>query len=210
MSGATTELGLATAQDADDNADYLTIGLKQALTTVDALFNNVSGHNHSSAHQGGPVVAGGIADGSITSAKIADGTIQTTDIAANAVQQQLGAYLATPTFSTTTTSTWLATPISVNVTTAGGLLRIEGFLTLTHSAANGLALVALYRGTSAAGIFGSASSISGTPISIGFNLYEQPSAGSYTYSIYVYNAIAGTLATYNSVNSALYVTEQKR
>ena len=88
MSGATTELSLSTAVDSDDNADYLTIALANSLRTVDALFNNDTGHTHSGAHQGGPIGAipvGSIPDGSITSAKIQDGTIATADLANNAV-----------------------------------------------------------------------------------------------------------------------------
>lgn len=87
MSGATTELNLRTAVDSDDNADYLTLDLANSLRTVDALFNNVTGHNHGGAHQGGPLTIGGgnIADGSITSPKIADGSIQTVDLADHSV-----------------------------------------------------------------------------------------------------------------------------
>jgi hypothetical protein len=78
MSGATTELNLATAVDSDDNADYLTLSLANSLRTVDGLFNNITGHTHGGAHQGAPVVP---AAGSITSAMIADGTIATADLA---------------------------------------------------------------------------------------------------------------------------------
>jgi hypothetical protein len=84
MSGSTTELNLKTAVDSDDTADYLTISLADSLRSLDALYNNVTGHNHSGAHQGGPVAsvpATAIADGSITSAKIADGAIATVDLA---------------------------------------------------------------------------------------------------------------------------------
>lgn len=88
MSGSTAELNLKTAVDSDDTADYLTLSLASSLQTVDALFNNTTGHSHSGLHQGGPIgsiPAGAIADGSITSAKIADGTIQAVDIAAGVV-----------------------------------------------------------------------------------------------------------------------------
>jgi hypothetical protein len=78
MSGSTPELNLATAVDSDDNADYLTINLANSLRTVDALFNNVTGHNHNGAHQGGVVAPPA---GSITSGMIADGTIVAADIA---------------------------------------------------------------------------------------------------------------------------------
>lgn len=88
MSGTTVELGLGTAVDADDTADYLTLTLADSLRTVDALFNNVTGHNHSGSHQGGPIAGvppAAIPDGSITSAKIVDGTIQAIDLADGAV-----------------------------------------------------------------------------------------------------------------------------
>src|SRR5215471_14385806 len=84
MSGSTTELSLALAVDGDDNADYLVTSLANSLRTMDALFNNVSGHNHGAAHQGGTIAnipASALADGIITSAKIADGAIQTADLA---------------------------------------------------------------------------------------------------------------------------------
>jgi hypothetical protein len=72
MSGSTTELNLSTAVDADDNADYLTINLANSLRTVDGLFNNVTGHTHGGAHQGGPISP---AAGSIPGSAITDATI---------------------------------------------------------------------------------------------------------------------------------------
>src|SRR5262245_39845850 len=84
MSGTTPELALATAVDADDLADYLTLSEAQNFRVLDGLFNNVTGHSHNGAHQGGAITsipAGAIPDGSITSAKIADNSILTADIA---------------------------------------------------------------------------------------------------------------------------------
>jgi len=88
VSGSTTELALSTAVDGDDNADYLTLDLANSLRTLDALFSNVTGHNHGAAHQGGTIAnipASALADGIITSAKIADGAIQTQDLADSSV-----------------------------------------------------------------------------------------------------------------------------
>lgn len=88
MPTPTPELGLQKAIDSDDTADYLDTGLSQSLTTVDGLFNNVTGHTHGGVHQGGPINAipvSAIPDGSITSAKITDGTIQTVDLADGSV-----------------------------------------------------------------------------------------------------------------------------
>lgn len=85
MSGSTTELSLQTAVDSDDNADYLTIALANSLRTIDGLFNNVTGHNHGGAHQGGAISASAIPAGTITSTMIADGTIQAIDLANGSV-----------------------------------------------------------------------------------------------------------------------------
>jgi hypothetical protein len=68
MSTPTTELGLQRAVDADDTADYLVTNLANSLTTVDSLFNNVSGHTHSGAHQGGPIAT--LGPGSVTNANL--------------------------------------------------------------------------------------------------------------------------------------------
>jgi hypothetical protein len=90
MSGSTTELNLKTAVDSDDTADYLTLSLASSLQTIDALYNNTTGHTHSGAHQGGPIgsiPATAIPDGSITSAKIADATIVAADVALNGITQ---------------------------------------------------------------------------------------------------------------------------
>jgi hypothetical protein len=55
MSGSTPELSLATPEGTDDSRNYLIVGLGNALTTLDSLFNATTGHNHSGPHQGGPI-----------------------------------------------------------------------------------------------------------------------------------------------------------
>jgi hypothetical protein len=55
MSDSSTELGLQLAVDADDTADYLTIGARQSFQTLDGLFSQASGHTHSGPHQGGTI-----------------------------------------------------------------------------------------------------------------------------------------------------------
>jgi hypothetical protein len=57
MSDSTTELGLQLAVDADDSADYLTIGLRQSLQSIDGLYSQATGHTHSGPHQGGLLAA---------------------------------------------------------------------------------------------------------------------------------------------------------
>ena len=105
----TPELGLSQAVDADDTADYLVTNLANSLVSVDALFNNASGHTHGGVHQGGPISnipASAIPLGSITSAMIADGTIQSADLAAGCV-----------------TSAKIAPPIDI-----GGMFRTTGMV----------------------------------------------------------------------------------
>src|SRR5262252_6156027 len=123
MPTATTELNLQLALDSDDDADYLTISLANSLRNIDALFNNVNGHNHSGAHQGGPIGTGSVttamlADGSVTSVKIADGSIGTLDIADGAVTSAklaAGSLLPENLFANTWTSQGTAYTVAATV-----------------------------------------------------------------------------------------------
>jgi len=234
MSGSTSELNLKTAVDADDTADYLTLSLADSLRTVDALFNNTSGHNHGGAHQGGPlsvstgqiadgsittakildgtIQGGDIADGAITSAKIADGTITTADIALNSVQYRLGQYGANTTFSTTGVAGWIPTPISVTFTCTGRPLRVEGMTSLVNSTAGGSASVGLALDGSvqlivcrvAAGVAGAISPVT-------WVVYVQPPAGSHTIALHLENVGAGnTLSILGTMTSTMFITEELR
>jgi hypothetical protein len=212
MPTPTTELGLQKGVDTDDTADYLTVSLANSLGTLDALFNNVSGHTHGGPHQGGPLGAGAIPPGSITSAMIVDGTIVAADIAANAVNQQLGLYLASPTFSTTpAVGVWVATPVSVGpVTCDGSLLRVEGFVTAQQSGTNPLMHIGL---AVDGGMVATTGAIYSSVViqTVAFTVYVQPASGPHTIDIRFNSQAAGcTLAIYSAVNSGLVVTEQKR
>jgi hypothetical protein len=66
MSGLTSELALGTAVGGDDTANYLTLTLANALTTIDGEFSSATGHNHNGAHQGGALVFGVLNTTSIT------------------------------------------------------------------------------------------------------------------------------------------------
>lgn len=274
MSGSTTELALKTAVDADDTADYLTLSLADSLRTLDALFNNVSGHNHGSAHQGGPIASipvGSIPDGSITSAKIADGTISGADIAAgtitsgniadgtilnqdlaigqisgdrlqngtitttqiadgtiatgdladgsvttpkiaaNSAQQLLGQYAATPAFSTSSTGTWIATPISLTVTTTGGLLRVTVNTSMSHSAVGGAWTLGIGSdGPPGAALLIAMSAITNQLVPITPVIYSAVAAGTHTITLYVNLSTAGTLTLSNAITHTMYIVEQKR
>ena len=55
------------------------------MTEIDALFNLTTGHDHSAADKGKPIITAGIADSAIATAKIADSAIATGKIADAAV-----------------------------------------------------------------------------------------------------------------------------
>lgn len=196
MSGATPDLGLATAQDTDDTENYLTNGLATALATLSALFNAATGHDHAAAGKGKPIPTAGLAAGS--------------------AQLRIGTYFSAPTWSSTTTSAWVNTPISVTVTTTGAEIRVEGAICFYHSAAS-------------AGIY-TALAIDGTGTILQMSYVDTPpsglktmhlswtyymnagalAAGSHTFSIAIYSLTAGTLTINSAANSYVHVTEQRR
>jgi hypothetical protein len=139
------------------------------------------------------------------------GSITTSMLAAGAAQQQLGSYYATPSFSTTVTSGWVATPVSFQATTAGGLLRLEASAALYHSVGG----AGFYVGWMQDGVINPALAYYNAPgsnwtVNFGMTWYAQPAAGLHTFTLAVYNAAAGTLALQSAAVATLYVTEQKR
>ena len=177
---------------------------------VQQLAAALSTHDHSTG-KGLILPASAIPDGAITSAKIADGTIATADIGLNQVQNRVGNYLAVPTFSTTTVSTWVATPISATFNTTGRLIRVMGQTTLLHSLASGagvlgIALDGVVQAT--VGLFNAPGSNYAVPIS--WAVYLQPGAGVHNVSVYVQSGAAGTLAISGSAQSELDIIEELR
>lgn len=79
MTGTTTgQLPLTTATDSDDTENFLTVSLTAVLQVLTNLFDSVTGHDHSGAGKGAPVVLGAtsvgtaaIANGAVTNAKLA-------------------------------------------------------------------------------------------------------------------------------------------
>lgn len=139
------------------------------------------------------------------------GSITTAAIATGAVNQPLGSYFATPGFSSTVTNAWIATAISVQVTTAGGLLRIEASTPIYHSVAG----AGFYVGWMMDGAVQNSLAYYNAPganwsVNFGMTWYSQPAAGIHTIALGVFNATAGTLATNSAAYSTIYVTEQKR
>jgi hypothetical protein len=190
---------------------------------VQALAAALSTHVHDGAGKGlavaftgtppGSIPGSALADGSVTSAKIADGTIATVDIGLNQCQQNVAIGGGVLTFSTTTTASWVSTPLTATFTSAvGGLMRIEATVTAGHSVANGNFYVALgYDGgvppTIANLVYSSAANTNVTTTLIA---YTSLAAGSHSVTVYVFNNTAGTCALNAATTQLLYVTEQKR
>jgi len=140
------------------------------------------------------------------------GSITTPMLAANAAQQLLGTWDGAATFSTTTTGTWQATPVSVSVTTGGGVIRIECAFSIYHSAAN----AGVYAGIYVDGVQLASNMVVNMPgnnslLPISFVYYDTGrAAGAHTYALWLQNGNAGTLTLCNFNNSTLFITEQKR
>jgi len=187
------------------------VSLANSLTTVDSLFSSVSGHTHSGAHQGGALTAASIPDGSITSAKIADGTIATGDIAPNATSQLIANFFGGPTFNTTTTGSWIATPVTATGVSSGAPVRVEFMITLAHSAAGAVYYVALMLdGVTQANASRVAFGNANQNALLSYTYYLTLSAASHTFAVGVNNQTAGTLSIDGLVGHGIFVTEQKR
>lgn len=226
MSGVTTELNLATAVDSDDNADYLTIALANSLRTLDALFNNSTGHTHSGVHQGGPIAnipISAIPDGSITSAKIADGTITAADLAAatitasnvanNQMTNVIGTFPGTTVWSTTSTGSYVVTSITIPVTVqySSSWVRFSGHVLISHSLLNGTVYLGLgWDGSVQTSFAYYQNSFAGQQMAFSWDFTHQIAAGGHTYALYLNNANPGTVAISNAVNINGVVTEFRR
>jgi hypothetical protein len=207
---------------------------------VQTLAKAVDGHDHSSGK--GLVLAPGI----ITSAMIADGTIQGSDIATGAIGTTqiadqgilggdiasgtitsvqlaggaahvlLGSYQSIPSFSSSSTGTWIATPIAVTAavsTVSGAYIMCFGSI--------------LLGGTGGVGTYARlAILIDGNPILGSQSIYQipapgiegyafmmathQPSPGNHTWAIGVLNTSAGTLSCDGATAQSMVVVENRR
>jgi hypothetical protein len=130
---------------------------------------------------------------------------------AGTAQAPLGQYFGTPTWSSTTASTWLITVVGASVTTTGALVRVECAVTITHSTAGGQVYVglAMDAGITAPSLGFAHVALAGGLVTVTFVFYHTPAAGAHNYSAMVYNASGGTVSLASAVNSWLYVTEQR-
>jgi hypothetical protein len=138
-----------------------------------------------------------------------NGSITTPMIAANAVQQVLGSYSGSPSY-TNAVGPWVETPMSVTVTTAGGPLRIEWSTSFFMSAAQ----VTVWWGWGLDGSVTIGTSMH-TSVAANYNMaasgvyYWTAAAGAHRFALFT-GSSGGTMTVQPGVTSSLWVTEQKR
>ena len=142
-------------------------------------------------------------------------SVTTPMLAANAVQQLIGSYVTTPAWSSTATSTWVATPVATaSIACSGAPVRIEFTVPFQHSVANGNYAYGIavdppnqtpiiYWWTAGRATANGLQTVTGVA-------YYTPSVGNHIFAVVIFNSTAGTLTIYGSGYSTLYVTEQKR
>ena len=138
--------------------------------------------------------------------------IGTSQLQGNAANGPVAGYQAAPPFSTTTTSTWVNTPISVSHTSVtGGIIRIEWQIDLLHSVLGAGFQVGIARDNVTQASLATLNAYQANyVIHVSGVWYTQPGAGTYTYTLQVNNLNPGTLQTYTGSFAMLWVTEQKR
>jgi hypothetical protein len=135
VTGVTTgQTALPTATDSDDTEVFLAVGLTAALQALANLFESATGHDHSGAGKGKPIVTAGIASGvTLTSPSIAGATL--TGTTSGAIMTLSGLLTANGGLTVATGSSNLQTGLTVSGgTTVVAALSASG--NLTHTGAN--------------------------------------------------------------------------
>ena len=135
----------------------------------------------------------------------------TAKLPVNSVQQVLGYFQNTLTWSTTTTATWTATAVSVPIVSAGGMLRIEFTSSFSHSVAGANFQVGIaFDNPAAPSMYWMvglpAATLPGATSGI---FYATQAAGSHTVYLVVYSYVPGTLTQVSGTFHTMFVTEQK-
>lgn len=133
------------------------------------------------------------------------------NLPAGTAQAQIGVYVNTPTFSTTAPSSWVATPITCQATSTGGLLRVEYSVLISHT----VATATLYHGVALDTVVQGPWSYDQVPAAGGLirgvgGLYLTPAAGLHTFTVNLFNNTgSGTMSIPAAGHCYLYVTEQR-
>jgi hypothetical protein len=142
---------------------------------------------------------------------VGNGSIYTSALQPNAVILPLADTVLPGTVTTTTTGTWVVALTTASVGCQGGRQRIEFNGVFTHSAAP----ASVYTGVGVDGAVSQALGLStistaASYVTVSWVYYTVQPVGNHTFSVWMYNANAGTLTMSNIINSYLHVTEERR
>jgi hypothetical protein len=158
-----------------------------------------------------PGMAAGAAAANVGSlGGVLTGTLPNPGLAAGAAQALVGAYTGLPGFSTSTTGTWIGTPVNVTFSSRAVNTRLECQVVVSHTTANAQVFAALYvDGTPLNVRLHTFPSAANQPFTLTLIDYTIPAAGGHTIQLYLLNNTAGTLSTWAGINGTLWVTEQR-
>jgi hypothetical protein len=160
----------------------------------------------------GTIVGADIADGAITGTKILDGSIGSADLNASAKLRQVGLkYLSAATFSSTTTGSYVMTPVLVSATLTGAKsVQVHFNVPLQHNTATAVILVGLaIDGGSVAQIGTWSVPVANSSLAhAGSYIYEAAAipGGVHTFTIAMFST-AGTMSLNSGAAAHLWVTE---
>ena len=201
---------LAAAMSTHDHTTGKGLALPSGYITNAMMANNSVTTNNL---MDGSINSAKIADGAIIGADIQDGVITTAKIAAGNVTALIGSYAAIPSYSSSTTASWLNTSVTTGpVACTGAPTMVFGAVAFTHSGGAGavtywtVGLDASQNNT----CFGTQNYTASQLQWVHFFLYLSPAAGTHTFSIMAFNNTAGTLALSNAGIGQLAVWELKR
>ena len=148
--------------------------------------------------------------GGTTSLVLPDGVITTPMIAPQACQQLLGSYVQLVSFTLSQTNVWTETPIQVNVTFGGNLVRIEFAFAITcPTKGQHVAWGMMLDGASPLVILGALDAPEANYGTMANGCYYlTPPAATHRLAIGLYGPSGSSLI--NTIATTLYVTEQKR
>jgi hypothetical protein len=135
-------------------------------------------------------------------------SVGTAQIQANAVQQPIGSWVGSPSYSNAV-APWVETPLSVTVTSSGGLLRVEWSVTFFTNAAGTVWWGVGWNGAAQAGTSIHNPTAANQSMLASGTFYWTLAAGTYRFALFT-GASGATMTVNTGITSSLWVTEQKR
>jgi hypothetical protein len=156
-----------------------------------------------------------IADGGILAGDIANGVLTSTQLAGGAATSIIGIYQSIPSFSSSSTGTWIATPVAVTGTfssVSGAITLIWATAVVSGSVQGGYARLGILKdGGPISGAHGLLMlPTAGYALTISLHAYDQPTQGNHTWAFGVINNTAGTIGLDGATVASLIVLELRR